>query len=42
MPFVRGSLPARFHNGGPVRSFEDLVPAPPAPRPVKCTSLSCL
>jgi penicillin-binding protein 1A len=42
MPFVRGSLPSRFLGGAPVRSFEDLVPAPAAPRPVKCTSLSCL
>jgi penicillin-binding protein 1A len=42
MPFVRGSLPGRFLGGVPVRSFEDLVPAPPAPRPAKCSSLSCL
>jgi penicillin-binding protein 1A len=42
MPFVRGTLPARFLGGVPVRSFEDLVPAPPAPRPVKCSSLTCL
>lgn len=42
MPFVRGSLPWRFLSGGPVRSFEDVVPAPPVPRPVKCSSLSCL
>ncbi len=42
MPFVRGTLPGRFLGGVPVRSFEDLVPAPPAPRPVKCSSLRCL
>jgi penicillin-binding protein 1A len=44
MPFVRGSLPARFLGGPAVRSFEDLVPAPGVPRPAKttCSSLSCL
>jgi penicillin-binding protein 1A len=43
MPFVRGTLPANFLSGAPVKSFEDLVPAPPVPRPpAKCKSLSCL
>lgn len=43
MPFVRGSLPWRFLGNLPVRSFEDLVGAPPVPRPAaKCNSLSCL
>jgi penicillin-binding protein 1A len=46
MPFVRGTLPARFLGGPAVRSFEDLVPAPAVPRPTKttatCSSLSCL
>lgn len=42
MPFVRGTLPYRFLGGLPVRSFEDLVPAPGVPRPAKCTSLDCL
>ena len=43
MPFVRGTLPTNFLSGAPVRSFEDLVPAPPVPRPpAKCKSLSCL
>jgi penicillin-binding protein 1A len=34
MPFVRGTLPARFLRGAALRSFDDLVPAPvlPAPR----------
>jgi penicillin-binding protein 1A len=43
MPFVHGTLPSKFLAGPPVRSFEDLVPAPPAPKPpAKCKSLSCL
>jgi hypothetical protein len=43
MPFVRGTLPSSFLAGPPVRSFNDLVPAPSVPRPpVKCASLSCL
>jgi penicillin-binding protein 1A len=43
MPFVRGTLPARFLTSAPVRSFDDLVPAPAVPRPpAKCASLSCL
>jgi penicillin-binding protein 1A len=43
MPFVRGTLPSRFLSGAPVRSFEDLVPAPAVPRTsAKCSSLSCL
>jgi hypothetical protein len=43
MPFVHGTMPSRFLSGAPVRSFEDLVPAPAVPRPpAKCNSLSCL
>jgi penicillin-binding protein 1A len=44
MPFVRGTLPAKFLAGAPVTSFESLVPAPPVPplAPAKCNSLSCL
>jgi penicillin-binding protein 1A len=43
MAFVRGTLPARFLSGAPVHSFDELVPAPPVPRPPgKCASLSCL
>ncbi len=42
MPFVRGTLPAKFLVGPQVRSFEDLVPAPVLPAPAKCSSLSCL
>jgi penicillin-binding protein 1A len=44
MPFVRGTLPPEF-LAGPVRAFEEIVPAPAVPRPavpVKCASLSCL
>jgi len=42
MPFVRGSLPLRFLAGLPVRAFDELLPAPTVPRPVKCNSLDCL
>jgi penicillin-binding protein 1A len=43
MPFVHGTLPSKFLAGAPVRSFEDLVPPPPVPKPLaKCNSLSCL
>ena len=45
MPFVRGTQPQRFLAGPPVRSFDDLVPAPalPAPTPsTTCASLKCL
>ncbi len=43
MPFVRGTLPARFLSAPPVRSFDDLVPSPTVPRPpAKCASLTCL
>ncbi|MDB4959222.1 MAG: mrcA [Myxococcales bacterium] len=43
MPFVRGTLPARFLPAAPVRSFDELVPAPAVPRPpAKCGSLTCL
>jgi len=34
MPFVRGTLPARFLAGPPIRSFYDLVPAPVLPAPL--------
>ena len=33
MPFVRGTLPHPFLSAPPVRSFEELVPAPAVPRP---------
>ena len=45
MPFVRGTLPSRFLSGPPIRSFDDVVPAPPTARPPateKCGDLSCL
>ena len=42
MPFVRGTLPYRFLAGVPVRSFEELVPAPTVPRAAKCATLDCL
>lgn len=43
MPFVRGSLPSKFLVGPPIRSFDDVVPAPvPPPAGGKCASLSCL
>ncbi len=43
MPFVRGSLPHNFLIGAPVRSFDDLVPAPTVPRaPATCHTLDCL
>ena len=44
MPFVRGTLPARFLAGPAVRSFDDLVPAPVFPRPLAlpCSGLTCL
>ena len=43
MPFVRGTLPARFLAAQPARSFDELVPAPTLPKaPAKCNSLSCL
>ena len=45
MPFVRGTLPAKFLSGPSVRSFDDLVPAPAVPRPPvseKCGDLTCL
>ncbi|HSN25485.1 MAG TPA: PBP1A family penicillin-binding protein [Kofleriaceae bacterium] len=43
MPFVRGTLPAKFLSGAPVKSFDDLVTPPPAPRPpAKCSTLNCL
>ena len=42
MPFVRGTLPRQFLAAPPVRSFDDLVPAPKLPLPPKCASISCL
>ncbi len=43
MPFVRGTLPSKFLSGVPIRSFDDLVPAPVLPTPqAPCTSLKCL
>ncbi|MBV8763211.1 MAG: PBP1A family penicillin-binding protein [Deltaproteobacteria bacterium] len=43
MPFVRGTLPGNFLSGTAVKSFDDLVPPPPAPRPpAKCSTLNCL
>jgi hypothetical protein len=43
MPFVRGSQPQRFLVGPPIRSFDDVVPAPAPPLMVgKCASLRCL
>jgi len=42
MPFVRGTLPAKFLSGPAIRSFDDLVPAPALPVPPRCTGLSCL
>jgi penicillin-binding protein 1A len=42
MPFVSGSFPRALLAAPPVRSFEDLVPAPTPFIPTKCNSLSCL
>ena len=43
MPFVRGTLPSKFLSGVPIRSFDDLVPAPVLPTPqAPCASLKCL
>ena len=42
MPFVRGSMPNKFLVGQPIRSFEDIVPAPSPPPVGKCASLACL
>ncbi len=42
MAFVRGSLPTKFLASAPVRSFNDLVPAPTPPTIGKCSSLACL
>ncbi|HEU0029264.1 MAG TPA: PBP1A family penicillin-binding protein [Kofleriaceae bacterium] len=42
MAFVRGTLPRMFLSAPPVRSFDDLVPAPTPYAPGKCSSLSCL
>ena len=40
---VRGTMPREFLATPPVRSFDDLVPAPAVPRlPARCASLSCL
>ena len=37
MPFVRGTLPQKFLAGPPMRSFDDLVPAPAVPRAPNAT-----
>ena len=46
MPFVRGTLPGAFLASPPIQSFDDLVPAPPVPRPPQaekpCHSITCL
>ncbi|MGE0545565.1 MAG: penicillin-binding protein 1A [Kofleriaceae bacterium] len=42
MPFVRGTMPGRLLSGATVRSFDDLVPPPIVPAPVKCATLDCL
>jgi len=42
MAFVRGSLPGKFLVGPPIRSFDDVVPAPSPPPVGKCSSLACL
>ncbi|HEY4244971.1 MAG TPA: PBP1A family penicillin-binding protein [Kofleriaceae bacterium] len=42
MPFVRGTLPAKFLAGAPVRSFDDLVTAPTLPPVAKCVGLGCI
>ncbi len=43
MPFVRGTLPSKFLSGPPIRSFDDLVPAPVLPTPqAPCATLKCL
>ncbi len=48
MPFVKGTMPERLLSAPPVRSFDDLVPAPPVPLPPRaatvrpCTRLDCL
>ena len=43
MAFVRGTFPRNFLASPPIRSFDDLVPAPVPYQPqTKCSSLSCL
>nr|HEX4317529.1 PBP1A family penicillin-binding protein [Kofleriaceae bacterium] len=46
MPFVEGTMPTNLLSAAPVRSFDDLVAAPPVPRPPgpskPCNSLDCL
>jgi len=43
MAFVRGTFPRNFLAQPPIRSFDDLVPAPIPYQPqTKCNSLSCL
>jgi penicillin-binding protein 1A len=43
MSFVRGTFPRNFLAAPPVRSFDDLVPAPVPFQPqTRCASLSCL
>jgi hypothetical protein len=41
MPFVRGTLPAKFLAGPAIRSFDDLVPAPVLPVPPRCVPPAC-
>ncbi|MEO8702035.1 MAG: penicillin-binding transpeptidase domain-containing protein, partial [Kofleriaceae bacterium] len=43
MPFVRGTFPRNFLSQPPIRSFDDLIPAPtPYQGTGRCSSLSCL
>ncbi len=43
MAFVRGTFPRMFLAAPPVRSFDDLIPAPVPYQPqTRCASLSCL
>jgi penicillin-binding protein 1A len=41
MPFVRGTLPAKFLSGPAIKSFDDLVPAPVLPVPPRCVPPLC-
>jgi penicillin-binding protein 1A len=46
MPFVEGTMPSSLLSAPPVRSFDDLVAAPPVPPPPTrarpCTTLDCI
>jgi penicillin-binding protein 1A len=46
MPFVEGTMPSNLLSAAPVRSFDDLVAAPPVPPPPTrarpCTTLDCI